>query len=81
MKCAKNKGTFLGVLHYLKPYWLYLTVTVLLALVTVAMTLAVPYLVGLAIDCIVGAGNVDYARLGDLFLAIGACVEIGRAHV
>lgn len=76
MKCAKNKGTFLGVLHYLKPYWLYLTVTVLLALVTVAMTLAVPYLVGLAIDCIVGAGNVDYARLGDLFLAIGACVGI-----
>ncbi|MCI8343568.1 MAG: ABC transporter ATP-binding protein [Clostridia bacterium] len=76
MKRAKNKGTFLGVLHYLKPYWLYLTVTVLLALVTVAMTLAVPYLVGLAIDCIVGAGNVDYARLGDLFLAIGACVGI-----
>ena len=42
MKRAKNKGTFLGVLHYLKPYRLYLTVTVVLALVTVAMTLAVP---------------------------------------
>lgn len=76
MKRETKKSAFAGVMHYLKPYWAYLLFTLLLSVVTVAMTLAVPYLVGLAIDCIVGAGNVDYARLGDLFVAIGVCVGV-----
>ncbi len=67
-------GTLAGVARYLKPYGGYLVCTIVLALVTVASSLIVPYLVGLAIDCIVGAGAVDYGRLGNLFLTIGACV-------
>lgn len=69
-----QKGTFRRILRYLKPYSGYLVLTIFLAIVTVALTLAVPYFVGLAIDCIVGAGEVDYARLGDLFLLIGGSV-------
>lgn len=74
MKQAKKQSTMRGVFKYLKPYTGYLLCTIALALVTVALTLAVPYLVGLAIDCIVGKGNVDYDRLYKIFLAVGICV-------
>ena len=45
-----QKGTFRRILRYLKPYSGYLVLTIFLAIVTVALTLAVPYFVGLAID-------------------------------
>ncbi len=69
-----NRTALRGVFRYLKPYSLYLIVTVLSAIVTVALTLAVPYLVGLAIDCAVGQNQVDFARLGELFMMVGGCV-------
>ncbi len=71
----KNR-TFRKILHYLRPYWLTLVLTVLLALANVAATLAAPYLSGLGIDCIVGAGNVDTERLLRIFLAIGGCIAV-----
>ncbi len=69
----KNKTLF-GIFRYLKPYSFYLVCTVLLAIVNVAGTLAVPYLAGLAVDCIVGAGKVEFDALYRIFLAIGGCV-------
>lgn len=69
----KNK-TLLGIFRYLKPYSFYLVCTVLLAIVNVAGTLAVPYFVGRAVDCIVGAGAVEFDELYRIFLAIGGCV-------
>lgn len=74
-----KQSTFRGILRYLKPYAFYLCCTVLLAMVTVASTLAVPYLVGLGIDCIVGAGNVDYERMYRLFGVIAACIAVTAA--
>lgn len=74
-----KKGTFRGILRYLKPYTFYLICAVLLATVTVAATLAVPYLVGLGIDCILGAGDVDYERLFRLFCVIAVCIAITAA--
>lgn len=76
MKSVKKKGTFSGVLRYLRPYAGYLLCTVLLAIVTVALQLAVPYLVGLSIDCMLGAGNVDFDRMGYLLFAIGVSVGV-----
>ncbi len=78
-KNADSRKTFAGILKYLKPYAPYLVCTLLLALVTVAGQLAVPYFVGRAIDRIVGAGSVDYAGLYRLFLVIGVCVLAGAA--
>lgn len=69
----KNK-TLLGIFRYLKPYSFYLVCTVLLAIVNVAGTLAVPHFVGRAVDCIVGAGAVEFDELYRIFLAIGGCV-------
>lgn len=73
MKKAKAKSTFGGILHCLKPYAFYLCCTVLLAAVTVAAQLTVPYLAGLGIDCITGEG-VDYETLFRVFIAISICI-------
>ena len=73
MKKRAN-GTFAGIMRCLRPYWFYLLCTVVLAVVNVAASLAVPYLAGLSVDCIVGRGNVDYIRLYELFIAIGICI-------
>ncbi len=73
MKKRAN-GTFAGIMRCLRPYWFYLLCTVVLAIVNVAASLAVPYLAGLSVDRIVGRGNVDYIRLYELFIAIGICI-------
>ncbi|MDE7158575.1 MAG: ABC transporter ATP-binding protein/permease [Clostridiales bacterium] len=70
----RKDSTFRGILRYIKPYWVYLLITVLLALVSVAATLAAPYFAGLAIDCMMGAGSIDYTKMFELFIAIGVCI-------
>ncbi len=71
-----KRGTFRGICRYLKPYALFLALTVFFALSNVAASLAVPHLVGLGIDCIVGQGDVDFARLMRLFVLIGVCIGV-----
>ena len=49
------------VLHYMRRYWFYLVISILLAAITVASTLYIPLLTGDAVDCIVSKGHVDWA--------------------
>ena len=70
------KGTVKRVLGYVKRYPLSLVLTLLLAAVTVGFTLYVPVLVGDAVDCIVGPGDVDFAGLGRIFVLIGVSVAV-----
>ena len=49
------------VLRYMRRYWSYLAISILLAAITVASTLYIPLLTGDAVDCIVGKGHVDWA--------------------
>ena len=69
-----SAGTFKSILRYLKPYTPLLICTVLLALLTVAGQLVVPYFVGKAIDEIKEAGQVNYSKLYELFGVIGVCI-------
>lgn len=46
------------VLRYIKHYWLYLILSIVLALGTVAATLYIPILTGDAVDYIVAKGQV-----------------------
>ena len=78
MKKRKDTKTFRTILRYLKPYTGYLVATMLLALVVVATSLAAPYLAGLAIDCMIGAGEVDFPALYRLFAGVTGCV-VGTA--
>jgi len=75
-KRAAQRATLLRVMRYLRPHLLKLFVSLLLALVTVALTLYLPILVGRAIDCIVGPGQVDLALLRQTLLIIGVCIVL-----
>lgn len=61
-KTAKTgqKETIGKVLHYIKKYWFYLAVSIIMAAVTVTLTLYLPILTGKAIDLILDKGQVDF---------------------
>jgi len=48
---------------YIRRYWGYLGASIILAAVTVALTLYLPILIGQAVDRIVGKGAVDFAGI------------------
>lgn len=58
-----RKETLRKVLRYLKHYWGYLGCSIVLAAVTVVLTLYVPILIGQAVDLALGAGAVDFAGI------------------
>ncbi len=71
---AKNNSgkTLLKVLKYIKRYIIWLILSVLLAAASVIGTLYIPVLIGEAIDCIIGAGQVDFEAILPLLLKAGA---------
>ena len=64
------------VLARIRPYWFHLAGSLILSLVYVAMTLYIPVLVGNAIDCIVDAGRVDFARMGEHLRSVLICTAV-----
>ena len=68
-----QKETIKKVLHYIRRYRFFLIATLVLALITVVLTLYVPILTGQAVDLIVGKGQVDFAGVYRI------CVKIGIA--
>ena len=73
-----NGGTLRELFSYIRKYWLLLACTVLLSLATVVCTLYVPVLIGDGIDCIVGAGRVDFQTLQGILWQI-ALLVVGAA--
>jgi ATP-binding cassette subfamily B protein len=68
-----QKETIKKVLHYIRRYRFFLIASLVLALITVVLTLYVPILTGQAVDLIVGKGQVDFAGVYRI------CVKIGIA--
>ena len=68
-----QKETIKKVLHYIRRYRFFLIVSLVLALITVVLTLYVPILTGQAVDLIVGKGQVDFTGVYHI------CVKIGIA--
>ncbi len=66
-----QKRTVRLLLRDLKAYPLHLTGSLLLAVVSVALTLYIPILVGRALDRIEGAGQVDFSAVTRILLTIG----------
>lgn len=71
-----NKETIKKVWRYIKQYRILLIFSILLAGVSVALTLYIPILVGRAIDCIVGINNVDFAGVFKILVTIGAATAV-----
>lgn len=71
MKNKVNKGTVKKVLFYVGRYKVHLVFSIILAAVSVAISLYIPVLAGNAIDTVVGAGRVDFKALMPYLYKIG----------
>ena len=71
-----RKGTLKKVLGYIRPYWVLVGLSVLLAAVTVAASLYIPILTGNAVDLIVGPGNVEFAGIVKILVRIGVVIGL-----
>lgn len=74
-----QKETLKKVIRYIRKYGFFLVCSLVLAAVTVALTLYVPILVGDAIDQIIGPGDVDFAEIRAILWKIGIAVLITMA--
>ncbi|MBE6983721.1 MAG: ABC transporter ATP-binding protein [Ruminococcaceae bacterium] len=65
----KKSAVIVQILRYIRTYWALVCLSLLLAVVSVVSSLAIPVLVGYAIDYMIEAGKVDFEMVG-LFLII-----------
>ncbi len=70
----KNKGTLKKVFSYIGKYKYFLISSMFFAAVTVGLTLYAPILVGKAIDCIIGKGNVDFVNMKSILIKVAIIV-------
>lgn len=68
-----QKETIRNILHYIRRYRIYLVLSLILAALTVSLTLYVPILTGDAIDFIIAPGQVDFDAV------FGVCKKIAAA--
>lgn len=71
-----QKNTLAQVLSYIKKYFVYVILSILLATLCVAATLYIPVLVGKAIDLIIGKGQVDFVLVLLILTEIGIITAI-----
>lgn len=62
----QNKGILKKVLNHIGKYKFFLLCSIVLAAISVILTLYIPILTGRAVDCILGAGAVDFAGLMEI---------------
>ena len=75
-KTMTSGATLKRLMKYLKHYWFFLIVSLLMALISVALTLYLPILIGDAIDLIVGPGQVDFPGIARLVGIMAVCIGI-----
>ncbi len=71
IKKASSKETIGKILRYIRKYWFYVGVSLVLAALTVAFTLYIPILTGNAVDLIIGVENVDFSGIFKVLKQIG----------
>ena len=67
-KTVRQKDTLVKVLKYIKPYGALMTLTILMAVVSVALTLYLPILTGDAVDMLLRVGQESF--WSDLFVIL-----------
>ncbi len=77
----KKSAAICRILVYIRKYWAFVGLSLLLAVVSVAASLAIPVLVGNAIDHMLEAGKVDFDKVGKYLTAVLICTFVsGFAH-
>ena len=62
--------TIKKVIRYIGKYRFLLLCSVLLAAISVVLTLYIPILTGQVIDCIIGPGNVDFDKIAGILVTM-----------
>ena len=75
-RSMKNKDTIVKLMRYIRRYIPLLVISLVLAGVTVALTLYFPILVGRAIDLILDKGKVDFEGIKDILTKAGIAVMV-----
>ncbi len=77
MADKQKKTAVLGrILRYIRTYWALVCLSLMLALLSVTTSLAIPVLVGNAIDYMIEAGKVDFVKVGQYLMAVLVCTGI-----
>lgn len=72
----KKGSTFYKVRKLIGPYWYYLLLSLVFALISVGFTLYAPILIGNAVDHVVGVNQVSFSGLVPVLLKLGIVVGI-----
>ncbi|MCI7814242.1 MAG: ABC transporter ATP-binding protein [Lachnospiraceae bacterium] len=78
-KKAKQKETLGKVLKRIKKYWIYVVFSVLMAAVSVALTLYLPILTGNAIDYILEPGKVNFTVILSILKKMAVVIALTAA--
>ena len=73
---ADDAKTIRRILHYIQNYRGHVILSILLAAVTVVLTLYIPILTGQAVDTIVGPGAVDWTTLLQILERMGFMILV-----
>ena len=73
---ADDVKTIKRILHYIQYYRGHVILSILLAAVTVVLTLYIPILTGQAVDTIVGPGEVDWTMLLQILERMGVMILV-----
>ncbi len=76
---AGQRQTLGKVLRYIKKYWFYLAASIVMASVTVALTLYLPILTGRVIDLMIGKGQVDYTGVFAILKQMAVIIALTAA--
>lgn len=68
--------TLKRILKFVNPYKKYILMSIIFALLSVSFTLLTPVLIGMGVDLVIGAGNVDFKGLLKIlfYLLASACL-------
>ena len=75
-KKANQSETLKKVLQYIRKYWFLVALSLILAAVTVGLTLYIPILTGDAVDLLLGKGAVDFQGIFSIMVKIIAAMAI-----
>lgn len=67
------------VLAYIRPQWLLVLLSLLMAVVSVALTLYLPVLTGRVVDHILGPGNVDFSAIFSIMRVMAVAIAVTAA--
>ncbi len=72
----KKTSTLKQILNLLKPHTPLVVLSLVCAVLSVALSLIIPILVGDAIDYIIGPENVDFSAIGKILVYIVVCIAV-----